>query len=319
MVDIFTPPLYLTPGPSQFIPNSVKNLSTSFGRGDARYSLVEREVEEFLLDISGQSQIISLQGSGSLANQIIAENFLYGDVLVLDTGYYSSRLREMAEVADEVDSVHFVKESQIPSRHFDWVFATPVETGLAKLMPITRLRKIANERGAKLALDAVASIGLEENHDKADVLGFSSCKGLFGLTGACFVASKKAPEHKAKGFFQDYQTHKDKKVTGPYNQIQSIHGLKDNHSELADQVRQNKAIVMASFREYLVHELLLQPKISTLVRTEYTSPMDLIDYLPRQKTDGHFTISSLGFLEYWVTSENPYESLEPVVRSDRWE
>ena len=30
--------------------------------------------------------------------------------------------------------------------------------------------------------DATASIGLEENHDLADLLAFSSCKGLFGLT-----------------------------------------------------------------------------------------------------------------------------------------
>lgn len=311
MVHGFKPPLYLTPGPSQFIPESVKNLSTSFGRGDTKYSRLEREVEGFLLDISGQSQIISLQGSGSLANQIIAENFLYGDVLVLDTGFYSSRLRQMAEVSTEVTSVHFVEESKVPSRHFDWLFATPVETGVAKLLPIARLREIANGRGAQLALDAVASIGLEEHHEEADVLGFSSCKGLFGLTGACFVASKKDPENKSIGFFQDYQTHKSKKVTGPYNQIQSIHGLKDNHSELAGQVAENKNVVLSLFREYLVHEILCQPKISTLVRTKYTSPIDLIDYLPREKTDGCSTISSLGFLEYWVNSGNPYESLRP--------
>ena len=36
-------------------------------------------------------------------------------------------------------------------------------------------------------LDATASIGLEKDHELADVLSFSSCKGLFGLTGACFI------------------------------------------------------------------------------------------------------------------------------------
>ena len=33
-------------------------------------------------------------------------------------------------------------------------------------------------------LDATASIGLESGHEQAEILAYSSCKGLFGLTGA---------------------------------------------------------------------------------------------------------------------------------------
>ena len=40
---------------------------------------------------------------------------------------------------------------------------------------------------SKLALDATASIGLEKNHELSDVAAFSSCKGLFGLTGGAFI------------------------------------------------------------------------------------------------------------------------------------
>mgnify|MGYP001435790936 CR=1 FL=1 len=35
---------------------------------------------------------------------------------------------------------------------------------------------------------------LEENHYFADILSYSSCKGLFGLTGGAFVAFNKMPE-----------------------------------------------------------------------------------------------------------------------------
>ena len=38
-------------------------------------------------------------------------------------------------------------------------------------------------------LDATASIGLEPDHNLADVIGFSSCKGLFGPLAA-FIAYK---------------------------------------------------------------------------------------------------------------------------------
>ena len=37
-------------------------------------------------------------------------------------------------------------------------------------------------------IDATASIGIEEDHNLADVVSFSSCKSLFGLTGACLLA-----------------------------------------------------------------------------------------------------------------------------------
>ena len=48
------------------------------------------------------------------------------------------------------------------------------------------LKKLSKKTKSKLAVDATASFGLEEHHELADVVSFSSCKGLFGLTGAGF-------------------------------------------------------------------------------------------------------------------------------------
>ena len=41
-----------------------------------------------------------------------------------------------------------------------------------------------------MILDATASIGLEKKHELADVIFFSSCKGLLGPTGLGFIAYK---------------------------------------------------------------------------------------------------------------------------------
>ena len=49
-------------------------------------------------------------------------------------------------------------------------------------------------------LDATASIGLETNHNYADVIGYSSCKGLFGLTGAAFIAYNEPPQNEINSF-----------------------------------------------------------------------------------------------------------------------
>ena len=49
-------------------------------------------------------------------------------------------------------------------------------------------------------LDATASIGLEANHELSDVMAYSSCKGLFGLTGASFVSLIKCHQMKLTHF-----------------------------------------------------------------------------------------------------------------------
>ena len=43
-------------------------------------------------NLSGHKEIVRLQGSASLALEIITLNFLYGKVLIVSTGYYSNRL-----------------------------------------------------------------------------------------------------------------------------------------------------------------------------------------------------------------------------------
>ena len=69
---------------------------------------------------------------------------------------------------------------------FDWIIACSTETSCGLKVPIKDLYKLKKDK-SKLMLDATASIGLEKDHELADVLSFSSCKGLFGLTGACFI------------------------------------------------------------------------------------------------------------------------------------
>ena len=75
-------------------------------------------------------------------------------------------------------------------KSFDWIIACPVETSTGFKIPIEDLYKLKKKFKSKLALDATASIGLEKDHYLSEVASFSSCKGLFGLTGACFISFK---------------------------------------------------------------------------------------------------------------------------------
>ena len=71
-------------------------------------------------------------------------------------------------------------------------------------------------------LDAAASIGLEPDHDLADTMAFSSCKGLFGLTGASFICFNAKPQIKVNSFYLDINSHLKKMMTGPYHAITSL-------------------------------------------------------------------------------------------------
>ena len=131
-----------------------------------------------------------MQGSASFALEVMINNFIYGKVLIIKTGIYSDRLFSMSLASKsnfkkikKIDYINYKKINEI-FKNYDWVMGCPVETSIGLKIPISNLDKLKKRCKAKLALDATASIGLEKDHNFSDVLAYSSCKGLFGLTGA---------------------------------------------------------------------------------------------------------------------------------------
>ena len=72
-------------------------LEACFGRGDNSYKKIHEVVLSKLKKLSGHKRIITLQGSGSLAIEIMCKNFLGGNVVVVNTGYYSDRVLAYAK------------------------------------------------------------------------------------------------------------------------------------------------------------------------------------------------------------------------------
>ena len=88
-----------TPGPASLSLENLKSLEPCFGRGDKDYLKTENFVLNKLKRISGHDNIVRLQGSASLALEISILNFLNGNVLIINTGYYSDRLFYLANTA----------------------------------------------------------------------------------------------------------------------------------------------------------------------------------------------------------------------------
>ena len=278
----------LTPGPASLLVENLIGIEPSFGRGDFKYDKVETKVLNILKKISGHKKIIRLQGAASLALEVMILNFLKGNVLVVKTGVYSDRIKKMCIFAKDkfknIKKIEYVDWKKMDSYEgkIDWVLACYVETSVGLKLPIEELHNLKKRLRSKLALDATASIGLEKNHKFADVIGYSSCKGLFGLTGAGFISFNNNPSNKIKSFNLDIRNHENKKMTGPYHAICSLVNVLQNHHKFKQSVIINKNKIMKSMSKNLVFKREYQPLICTQLDKKILSrDKKTIFYKPR--------------------------------------
>lgn len=281
-------PLF-TAGPASLIYENVAALRPCFGRGDSEFLASYQRVLTAISEIAEQDRTVAMQGSGTSAIEVMIANFLYGKVLVVDSGYYAKRLKSIADIRARRDgfitSIDVVDWMQIDevSTPYDWILAVYTETSEATLVPIAGLEALAKRCDASLALDATASIGLEPRHGVADVTAFSSCKGLFGLTGAGFISYSCDVPNEVEDMISALSTYAEKKTTGPYHAILSLEPILANHAFHREAVVINKRAFCRKFADHLMYEETLQP----LLCTALSVPIRAIDpnailYAPRQ-------------------------------------
>lgn len=263
-----------TAGPGSLLAANLTGLRPCFGRDDPAYQNAESDVLSKLALISGHCNVVRMQGAASLALEILIRNFLYGRILIVQTGYYSMRLSSMVNSAAiwpgsivEIDQCSWLEMENLSGR-YDWVLGCSVETSIGLKLPVEGLRLLADRLNARLALDATASIGLEVGHELADVIAYSSCKGLFGLTGAAFIASHDLPTVEVDSFYLSYASHRDKRMTGPLHTILSLADVLPKHLEYREAVAVNKEKFISRMQPWLVFPAHLQPLLCTRLSRE---------------------------------------------------
>ena len=118
-----------TPGPSSLSIENIKNLGPYFGRGDTEYSKIEQFVISKLKKMSKKKNVICMQGSGSFAIEIMIANYLKGKVLIIDTGVYSDRIKDLVKYyKKKFKLINYVKSINWKDMHtviskFDWIVA----------------------------------------------------------------------------------------------------------------------------------------------------------------------------------------------------
>ena len=285
--------ILFTAGPASLSEENILDLKPCFGRGDLEYAKVEKFVLSKISKISGLKNIARIQGSGSLGIEIMILNFLYGKILIVDTGYYSDRIQMICNYAKT--NFNIIKKIKIinwkdlnnVAEKFDWVVACSTETSCGLKIPIKKLYKLKKKTKSRLMLDATASIGLEKDHELADVLSFSSCKGLFGLTGACFICFNVNISNDVRSFYLNLSNHVEKKMTGPYHTIYSLYNVLKKYDDFRFTVLTNKKKFLIKMKNYLSLPIENQPLLCTHVTKKiFVGKKNIILYQPRNNLKG---------------------------------
>ena len=278
--------LMLTPGPAALLHENLSGLRPVFGRGDQEYAKMQQSVETWVRALCGQDQLVWAQGSATFALELALHTFIRGRILCVDTGYYSDRLKWLLGSHESLDHVAWDELDQVQGK-YDWVLAVYSETSRGIRLHLPEVEVKVRQLGAKLFVDATGSIGLEPDHHLADVLAFSSCKGLFGLVGACFIGHRNGlPEYGTDHFYFNLDTHRNRMVTGPYHPLSSLVHVLPIHDQLVARVKKSKQLFVEAH-----HTLIAaggqQPLLCTYLRGT-VEPLDdqVVLYSPRSDQPG---------------------------------
>jgi 2-aminoethylphosphonate-pyruvate transaminase len=277
--------LMLTPGPAVVLYENLQYLKPLFGRGDNEYMQISEVVFDWIKQLSGQDKVVAMQGSATLALELAMHSFVTGKVLLVSTGYYSDRLKVLLSNDCELTICKYEKLNSVKD-DFDWILCAYTETSVAFKVDLQVVKNKANECNARLFVDATGSIGLEDDHQLADAMAFSSCKGLFGLTGAGFVAHKADLNPKdLDSFYFNLHTHQNKMITGPYHAIASLYGIIEKHSIFKQRVVNSKNAILDKYQD-IVRES-NQPLLCTYLKGKVIPyDDDIVLYSPRSELSG---------------------------------
>lgn len=282
------------PGPGALIPEWTKSQREFFGRNDNEYKKIKNKTLNWLKKISGKDNIIPISGSGTNAAIVAINTFLTDRILIINTGYYSNRWLNEIKNTIKYKKIYDVNYEDLQSfnKKVDWILFVYVETGLCKKFSIKKVFDLKKRLNSKLLVDAVASIGLENDHNLADVVFFSSCKGLFGITGLGFIGyNKNLKMKKSKSFIINYVSHKEELYTLGYNCLVTLYLISKRHNFY----KQRLEFAHQLLKKYSTHNEIC--KIGVSIKKKIINRKEIILYKPRLKNKNTL-IFLLGLIKF---------------------
>ncbi|MEP7013648.1 MAG: aminotransferase class V-fold PLP-dependent enzyme [Acidobacteriota bacterium] len=199
MSDVLDDRVSFLPGPVPMHPEVSRAFAgPAISHRSAAFHAQMAEVKRRLCDLVGLPNVQLLVGSGTLANDAVGAqlSLLTGRGLVLSNGEFGERLIEQAgrfglaftPLRSEWGEPLPLDEASRTVEPIEWIWAVHCETSTGVLNDLSRLADLARERGAKLCVDAISSVGnTSVDLSNAWLATATSGKGLAAYPGLGLV------------------------------------------------------------------------------------------------------------------------------------
>lgn len=198
---ISKPSVNFLPGPAT-ISEEVKKpmIAEPFSHRSPEFDGVLKRVKNRLISLTGAKYVQLLQGTGTLANDVIAAQLSIrsGKGLILVNGEFGLRLTDHArrfgldyDMIEMEWGAPFHEEDirdALRTGGYSWLWVVHCETSTGVLNDLACLQKLCEQQGVALAVDCVSSIGTTPvNLTGVKFASGVSGKGLLSYTGLSFV------------------------------------------------------------------------------------------------------------------------------------
>jgi 2-aminoethylphosphonate-pyruvate transaminase len=201
----------LTPGPLTVAPDVKQEMLRDRSPNAKLHSDLTAEIRSYLLEICNGTEThvcVPIQGSATYAVEAGFHTLVprSGKLLVIQNGFYGGRLREIAEGIGLPLAVLDLPMLPLPTAvdveaaldaddAITHLVLCHAETGTGVLNPITEIAEVANRRGKRLMVDAVASFGgfaIDAAALDLEAIFVSPNKCLESVPGIGIVIAKKS-------------------------------------------------------------------------------------------------------------------------------
>ncbi|WP_342507362.1 aminotransferase class V-fold PLP-dependent enzyme [Sporosarcina sp. FSL K6-2383] len=198
---ISKPHVNFLPGPATITEDVKKTMMAEpFSHRSSEFDGVLKRVKNSLISLTGAKYVQLLQGTGTLANDVIAAQLSIrsGKGLILVNGEFGLRLIDHAQrFSLDFDTIEMewgasyheadIREA-LRTGGYSWLWVVHCETSTGILNDLVSLQKLCVQQDVELAVDCVSSIGTTP----IDLSGVTfasgvSGKGLLSYTGLSFV------------------------------------------------------------------------------------------------------------------------------------
>lgn len=198
---ISKPAVNFLPGPAT-ISDEVRKvmMAEPISHRSSEYEDLLKRVKKRLMSLTGAKYVQLLQGTGTLANDVVAAQLstVSGKGLILVNGEFGARLTDHAKRFSlpfdtlEIDwGGTFDKknvEKALRTGNYSWLWAVHCETSTGVLNDLGFLKKCCSDNGVLFAVDCISSIGtMPVDLTSVDLASGVSGKGLLSYSGLSFV------------------------------------------------------------------------------------------------------------------------------------